>query len=301
MGTDVVVLLPQSQHELADGVERLFAGWDATLSRFRPESELSRLNAADGEETPVGPVLLAATEAALAAARATDGLFDPTLERNMVALGYDRSHGLIPLDAAASTAPPPPGGGWRAVEIDHRRGTVRLPRGAGLDLGGIAKGMAVDAAMLVLESAGVAAAAISAGGDLAVRGRPAHGVKWPIWLELPAGGQVVTLARGAMATSGISRRNWTQGGVARHHLIDPRIGLPAESGTWSASVVAGTCTQAEVASTVAFVRGLTDGAAFLEGLGLPGLFVTPSGERYPVAGWGADALAVPPAAAGIGS
>jgi len=147
---------------------------------------------------------------------------------------------------------------------------VTLPAGVGLDLGGMAKGLAVDAAVSCLRGLGVEAALVNAGGDLAVHGGLPGGAAWPVVVEGRAAPQVVLLERGALATSGIARRHWQQGPQRRHHLLDPRTGLPAQSGLWAVTVVAARCVQAEVAATAAFVLGPEAGARFLQERGLAG-------------------------------
>lgn len=148
MGTTVSVVTEATAVEQAgDEVRRLFAEWERRLSRFRPDSELSRLNADAGRPVVVSHLLFEVLEAALRAARATAGLYDPTLLRALERLGYDRSFEQVGVDVPAAPGPVPPGGGWRRVELDPKGRTVTLPPGVGVDLGGIAKGMAVDAAV----------------------------------------------------------------------------------------------------------------------------------------------------------
>ncbi|HET7559250.1 MAG TPA: FAD:protein FMN transferase, partial [Limnochordia bacterium] len=157
MGTQVRIVLVDGP-SAADGaasVQVLFALWEQHLSRFRSESELSRLNNSAGRPVTVSPLLFDVCVAALAAAQATGGIYDPTLLPQLIDLGYDRS-----FDDIASQCSPPSvngvgpkrplarrGGDWRGVRLDRTRRTVTLPPGAALDFGGIAKGMAVDAAL----------------------------------------------------------------------------------------------------------------------------------------------------------
>ena len=271
MGTTVEVVLPTSQLVLARAVENQFCGWEATLSRFRTDSELSRLNRCAGRTVEVSPLLRHAIGRALAAAEATRGLYDPTLGSHLAALGYDRSFELI---GAAATAPPPgPGACWESIGLSGSG--VYLPRGVQLDLGGIAKGMAVDAAMAFLASAGATAAFVSAGGDLAVHGNPGEGGGWPVDVELNGGRAVITVQRGGLATSSTQQRRWrTVGGVARHHLLDPATGLPSTSDVVRATVAATTCEQADVAAKCALLLGSLRGREFLERHGLAGVLVT---------------------------
>ncbi len=285
MGTEILVLAPGPSAELASRIVRgLVEAWEATLSRFRPDSELTRLNARPGRPVRVSALLFTALERALAAARETGGLYDPTLGHRLAELGYDRSFELLPRSAAGRPAPVEPGGAWRAVALDPTSGTVVVPPGAGLDLGGIAKGMAVDAAAAALRRAGVAEALVSAGGDLAVFGRPPGRPGWPVAVE-GVGGPPVWVAHGSLATSSVSRRRWRQGDVERHHLLDPRTGEPAASGLRSVSVAAARCARAEVAAKVALILGPVDGTAFLADRGLSGLLVPDEGPPLAVGGW----------------
>lgn len=291
MGTDVsLVTDPAVAGEAGEQVQRLFQEWEQRLSRFRPDSELSRLNARPGRPVVVGGLLLEVVTAALRAARATRGLYDPTLLRAIEQLGYDRSFERIGPTTPPLTERVAPGGGWRRVRVDHTARTVTLPHGVGIDLGGIAKGMAVDAATERLRECGVAAAMVSAGGDLRVLGSPPGEASWLIAIPGPAGPVTVPLTHGSLATSGIGRRHWRQGRVERHHLLDPRSARPARTGLWSVSVAAANCAQAEVAAKTAFILGAGPGADFLASKRLAGLFTTPAGERRPAGSWPAACL-----------
>lgn len=291
MGTTVSLLLPDGHRDEGTAEARaLFAEWEATLSRFRPESELSRLNARAGETVEVSALLLKVLTTALAAASATRGLYDPTLLHPMIAFGYDRSFDDLSADAPG-TLPPYltlTTGGWRAITVDQQHQRVTLPPGAGLDFGGIAKGMAVDATVARLRECGIASALVNAGGDLAVLGLPPAGDAWPIAIAGIPTHRTLPLQHGALATSGIARRRWRQGGIQRHHLLDPRTGQPSASGLWSASVVADRCEQAEVAAKVAFILGREQGGAFLQTHGLPGLLIALDGSWCAVGAWPAD-------------
>lgn len=284
MGTAVTVVLPAPEAAAARIVEELFSSWESALSRFRPESEVSRLNASAGRALRVSPLLLGVVEAALGAARATDGIFDPALEPHLRALGYDRT-----FDEVAPDGPAPavsgPGGAWRAIEVDRAAGTIRLPPGSALDLGGIAKGMVVDAAIAELLARGVATAVVEAGGDLAVTGLPPAASAWPVALEGLHGQREVAIVAGALATSGISRRAWRRGGVEQHHLVDPRTGAPALNDLWSVTAAAASCAQAEVAAKVAFVLGRGAAPRFLLRVGISALLVGRDGDETIVGAW----------------
>ena len=285
MGSEIQLLVSDRlTREATQAVEALFAEWEEALSRFRPLSELSRLNASAGTPMRVGPILLGAVEAALEAARATGGLFDPTLRHELVRIGYDRSFEEIG-HARGRVARPRGGGAWRRIAVDRAAGVVTLPPGGELDLGGIAKGMAVDASLDLLARLGIDAALVSAGGDLAVRGLPPGAGAWSVLVGSDPNGPVVPLVRGALATSGIARRHWRQGAIERHHLVDPETGEPAASGLREVTVAGGTCRIAEAGSTAAFVAGPRLAPGVVERLGLAGLLVTNAGAQIRVGRW----------------
>lgn len=266
-GPDTLLALASAEGEIRR-LERL-------LSRFRPDSELSRLNAAG--ELEAGDDLLAVVRLALAARERTCGRFDPTVHDALVAAGYDRSFEVLQTGGAGS--PSSPAGGAVCVQ-GHR---ITLDPGVRLDLGGIGKGYAVDRAVAILAGAGPCL--VNAGGDLAVAGVPADGV-WPVGLETPLGELTLGVAEGALATSGRDRRRWVVDGQERHHLIDPATGRPAESGLVTVTVAAPSAVEAEVAAKALFLAGERGAAAEADALGLPALLVTSDGRVLLAGGLG---------------
>ncbi|HEU4599239.1 MAG TPA: FAD:protein FMN transferase [Solirubrobacterales bacterium] len=284
MGTEVRLLAPPDGIDEARSlVEALFGEWDRRFSRFRGDSELAGLNAAAGRPFPVSGPMLDVVEASLTAARLTDGLFDPTLLHRLEELGYDASFERLPPDRAAAPLTPWSSGAWRAIRLDRAGGTIQLPDGVALDLGGIAKGMAVDAALGQLRQAGIAPAAVNAGGDLAVLGTPPASDGWAIEIEGIA--EPVALDSGALATSSRLRRRWRVGGEARHHLIDPRTGLPAAGEVVSATVAAGSCRAAEVAAKVALLLAPTEASLFIGRHRLTALLLLENGSAWRLGEW----------------
>ena len=289
MGTTLDVVVPASEVDAGPVVKVLFDDWDRRFSRFRGDSELSRVNAGAGRPVQVSSEFMTVTRAAISAAQATDGLFDPTLGARMMALGYDRTFIDLPADAVAARLPAPwVAGAWRHVEVDPGAGTVRIPGGACLDFGGIAKGMAVDAALDLLVGRGIDPVAVDAGGDLAVHGTPPGLDGWPVALPDADGATTVRIASGALATSSTMRRRWRVDGDGRHHLLDPRTGEPAASGIRSATVLAPTCRVAEVAAKVALLLGRDAGKDFLETRRLSGVLIGEDWTALPVGRWRLD-------------
>ena len=224
---------------------------EASLSRFRPSSDLSRLNREAGDWVTVDARLVEAVRLALAARVATQGRFDPTVLPALVAAGYDRSFELL------EERPPQRADGWRAgaaVEVDERGARVRIPRGAALDLGGIGKGYAAARALESMQEAWPAlpGAVVDLGGDLALSGATPEGGPWRIdVLDPRAGGAVagrLLLSGGGVATSGRDVRRFGPG-RSLHHLIDPATGEPAKPGPLAVTVVAPHAAEAEAHAT----------------------------------------------------
>jgi len=169
------------------------------------------------------------------------------------------------------------GGG---VTVDRASGAIELEPGFHLDLGGIAKGDAVDRAAELLGRAGPCL--VNAGGDLAVRGVPADGL-WPVGVETPNGELTLGLERGALATSGRDRRRWTRGGAERHHVIDPASGRPAETDLLRVTVRAETAVAAEVRAKALLLAGAQAARREADERGTPCVLVT-ADERTVLAG-----------------
>jgi thiamine biosynthesis lipoprotein len=291
MGTrnTVVVAEPAALPQALALVSARVREIDTTCSRFRADSELSRLNgSAGGGPVQVSRVLEEALVASMDAARMTDGLVDPTIGRCLEAIGYTVTLGEVPPDGPALELCVRGVAGWRAVEIDVEAATVRLPAGVALDLGASGKAWAADAAATEVSRCLGVGVLVECGGDVAVSGPPPAG-GWPVRVASGVGaadGQDVRLCEGGLATSGVTARRWRRGGVAVHDIIDPRTGLPATTRWEMVTVAAATCLEANAAATAAIIIG--EGApAWLEALGLPSRLVHQDGTVFATGGWAA--------------
>jgi thiamine biosynthesis lipoprotein len=230
---------------------REVAACEAVLSRFRPESDLSLLNAAAGQWTTVDRRLVDALALALRARADTGGRFDPTVLPALVAAGYDASFEQL------LARPPRRAVGWRAgaaIELDRRSRRVRLEPGTAIDLGGLGKGFAAERALDAMGEAwpGMTGALVDLGGDLALRGAPPERGPWRIRVADPrrpgdAVG-VLLVGSGGIATSGRDIRRFGPGRTL-HHLIDPTTGAPAAGGPLAVTVVAPDAAEAEAHAT----------------------------------------------------
>ena len=239
----------------APAVHRTFLGLveelEAVASRFRPDSELSGLNAAAGSWVPVSGLLRELLSTALAAAEATAGLVDPCLARYVDSAGY-RSWAAGDVHVDALPAPDPAGcGAWQGIELAGDR--VRIPRAARLDLGATGKAwLADELAERIADDTGLDVVA-TMGGDLRAL---AAGEPWTVGIDhgIPGvPGEAFSVTDAGLATSGQGLRRWLTPSGWAHHIIDPRTGRSAASRWWAASVLAASATAANTASTAAVV------------------------------------------------
>lgn len=244
---------------------------EAALSRFRRNSELTRLNARAGQAVAVSPLLWSVLAESLEAARATHGMFDPTVLPALIQAGYSRSFDRISFsreEADPGQRPRPPGTSWRDIVLEDEARTVTLPRGAAIDFGGIAKGWVADQVTANLAELGPAL--VDAGGDISARGSPAGQGGWCIGVQDPLDSTrdvAVLQARDrGVATSGTDYRHWRRGGRENHHIIDPARHVPAETDLLTATVVAPTATDADVHALVVILLGSKAGMRYIEAL-----------------------------------
>ena len=219
------------------------------LTRFAPDSELSRLNAAAGRWIDVSPELEALLRQSLAAYGASFGLVHVGVLPALLAAGYTRDFAAGPTPATGEIAIPPP----LPEMLEVAPGRARLAPGAAIDLGGIAKGWLADRAVERLGPNSLANFA----GDLRASGDGPDGGGWPVGF----GPTTVLLKETGAATSGTAGRRW---GERSHHLIDPRTGLPAETDLTEVSVIAATGADAEVLAKTALLLGRAAGSRFLD-------------------------------------
>jgi thiamine biosynthesis lipoprotein ApbE len=318
LGTNVELLVCDS-HALARAqaiLEQQLDDLDMACSRFRDDSELMRVNASAGRTIRVDSLLIEAVDVALRAAELTDGDVDPTVGAALLLAGY--GHDMRLLD----DAPPTTGEaeevarrsptmaprihakllcGWRAVELDRERCTLRIPRGVKLDLGATAKAWAADRAAGTIYEAIGCGVLVSLGGDISTAGpapreqpvgqKPRAG--WQIHVTddhrsgPDAPGQTVSIASGGLATSSTTVRRWCNREHVMHHIIDPASGAPAEEVWRTVSVAASDCADANIAATAAIVRGAR-APEWLTELGLPARLVARNGEVLTVGPWPAQ-------------
>jgi FAD:protein FMN transferase len=293
-GVRLVVTHEQRLASAKAAVDAVLRAIDEACSRFRPDSELSRVHQAAETEVGIGPLLAQAVEVALRAAEQTGGAVDPTVGRAIRIAGYDRDYDLLPADGGPLVLKATPVPGWRSVRLDSKRRRLWIPRGVELDLGATAKALAADLATRAAFEAAECGVLVSLGGDISVFGEPPEG-GWRIQVgedssaPISDGEETISIRDGGLATSSTTVRRWTRAGVTLHHILDPKTGLPVVSPWRTATVAAATCVDANTASTAAIVLGEL-APAWLEAHRLPARLVDQQGGVVKVAGWPGDII-----------
>ncbi len=289
MNTEVEVqfyaVVAEGSAAAVEGVQHMFDTAEERMSRFKPDSELSRLNQSAGSTRRVSPLLFDVVEAAVWAASITGGIFDPTVLKAMEASGYDRSFEQIGAGPNGETTAPArqtsARGQYWAIDLNRSRQEITLPSGVGLDLGGIGKGWTVDRAADWL--AGHGPFLINAGGDLYAYGAPPGQAGWSIGVadpwDMERDSVRVQVRQMAVVTSTTSRRRWQRGEQTMHHLVDPRTGQPAITDAVSVTVIAPRAALAEVYAKSALILGVEAGQDWLNRIpGVEGLLVREDGQ-----------------------
>jgi FAD:protein FMN transferase len=281
MGTIVTIRVVRGDDDaIQQAIDRAF-GWfheiEDRCTRFSRQSELMQLTAHIEEPVPVSPILFEAVRFALMVAEETEGAFDPTVGRRMEARGFDREHrtGVV----IRSAAEPDTGASYRDIELDADRRTITLRRPLTLDLGAVAKGLAIDTAARELMP--FTDFAVDAGGDLYLGGRNPQGEPWSVGIRHPRrDGEIIDsllVSNRAVCTSGDYERA-VACDSGEHHLLDPRTGVSPRAAA-SATVVASSAMLADALATAAFVLGPAEGVEFLNRMGVEGLILTPQLKR----------------------
>ena len=271
MGSHIIIMVDSPFPQAAVEIQQApiwFENWEQSFSRFRVDSELNRLNQHQGEPFQVSTDLWEVLQLALRTRQESLGLVTPAVLDMLEFVGYQQSFENI---ADNKTIRSPIGLTSRLVTLDEvvlepSTQTVLLPAGVRLDFGGVAKGWSAHQAMLRLAACGPTL--VNAGGDIAISDLMQNGEAWHIGITDPVHPdknlEIMELGGAGVATSGKDYRHWHQEGVMRHHIIDPRTGLPAETDVVCATVVAPSLVEAEMAAKAIFILGSLQGLAWLE-------------------------------------
>ncbi len=278
MGCGITVLLDNEGSQAFNALQQVpawFEEWEQAFSRFRPDSELNRLNDSAGTIFQASPILFDVIQVALENARWTGGLVVPSVLKSLEQAGYARSFDHTRQSAQTMRHIGSPAAAlkewdsdltsWNEIQLDQTRQTIALPPGMKLDLGGVAKGWAAQQTMQRLEEFG--AVLVDAAGDIAISDLDQDGDPWIVSIDDPLKFQdslgELSLSRGGVATSGIDYRRWLQNGALKHHIIDPRTGEPAETDLMTVTILASHVIQAEAAAKTVLILGSSAGQDWL--------------------------------------
>ncbi len=287
MGSEIAIWLelPDTTRatQLLTEAETFFKETERCLTRFNPLSELMLLNARPESWVPVSATLWAVLTSAITLAKATNGLFDPTVLPALRAAGYDRTfealdpeNALVPITSLH--------GRWEDIGLNPHQHTVWIPRGVALDLGGLGKGFTAQRVVDWLSHYGPCM--VDAGGDLTTGDPPSTDPGWSVGIAKPSAQAFVSdlmflwLRNASLATSGIDYRQWVRAGQLQHHIIDPRTGAPAKTDLVSVSVLAKSASIAEGFATAALIAGSSRAYDFLIEKGLAATLVLQSGDVW---------------------
>ena len=262
-------------------VRRLEGLFSVTLA----ESDVARINAADGEPLLVSPETAEILGLALALWAETEGAFSPGLYALQRTWGFTTDHRRVPEDEEIATLLGQVDVGSIQIEGLH----VTVPAGTQLDFGAIAKGYAGDRLTEILDELSIDGAILSFGGDVLAFGARPGGEPWRVAIRSPLGDGFLGLVEvrdRMVSTSGSYERQFTaEDGQVYHHILDPETGRPAQSGLVSVSVVSEMGARGDALATALFVMGLDAGAAFVaRSQDLEAIFVTEDGRVYASAG-----------------
>ena len=290
MNTTVHLSYAGGDTTLGDFIVTLFDRSEHYLSRFRPESELCRLNRSTARTVPLSLELYNAIDVALWAVSATNGLYNPTLLCQLEQAGYDRSFELVDRQKASpwparsgSVRPPGQACASRRITLDRRTRALERPPGTRLDLGGMGKGWTVDRAADLLHRHGPFL--LNAGGDLYAHGYPDEARGWEIEIEDPQHptrhiGRMY-VANTAVATSSLAKRHWLHNGQVMHHIIDPRTGRPAKTDVLAVTMLADRTVTAEIHAKAVLILGVEEGLRYLaQRPALEGLIIDRAGDIH---------------------
>lgn len=270
MGCEILAFLEQdedSKPTILDEIPAWFEEWEQTFSRFRLNSELSRLNRTFDQPIEVSEAFWEVFQTASWADEYSNGLVTPTVLDSMLEAGYDRSFDILPreqfyMGTTSMLADRP----LSMIVADASNRTITLPKGVHFDFGGVAKGWAAHQTVERIKEYGPCL--VNAGGDIAISEPRIDGEAWLVGVSNPFETgkdiEVMKVKRGGIASSGKDRRHWNQNGMFRHHIINPLTGLPAETNLLRVTVLAPTVMEAEVAAKAVFILGYEAGLHWIE-------------------------------------
>ena len=269
MGSQMMAALESNSDQaeaILQQVPAWFEDWEQSLSRFRLDSELSRLNRSQGRIFRVSETLLEVLKLSIRVEGESNGLITPAVMNALETAGYSQDFdqiGSSPFQASREFSPVP---GIEGIILNEQEKWVILPPDVRLDFGGVAKGWAARQAALKLQEYGPAL--VDAGGDIMTSTALSDGSPWPVAIADPfrpdEDVEMLSLTGEGVATSGQDYRVWNRNGIRMHHIIDVRTGRPVESDVYTATVIAPDVVEAEMAAKMVLILGSEAGLSWLE-------------------------------------
>ncbi len=288
MGGDFHIDIVGEGNELMNSTIELLADLERKWSRFLPDSEISRLNWAEGQALKVSDETLLLVEKLIEGWNATGGLFDPTTLPRTIANGYAQSHS----DASRITSLPVTAtwpGDVAGIVLNREKHLIKLPLGTTLDGGGLGKGLAADLAVEHIMKNGALGAMVNANGDVRVSGDSPDGNAWRIGIEHPMDAKQeiaqVQIVDGAIVTSSRVHKVWDGVDGSTHHLINPKSGLSAQTKVLTTTVISATSAQGEVLAKLPFFLTLEDAFNEISILGAQACVIDEDMVMHTTTGW----------------
>jgi FAD:protein FMN transferase len=286
MGGRSRITLVGSNDGLMDAAFALADRCESLWSRFLEQSDVTRLNWAEGKPTDVDPLTVRLIRAMLEGFAATDGDYDPTLLPDVVSAGYAASQvdpSKVTRLPGSARAP----GNPRGIVLEDS--TVWLPRGTTIDPGGIGKGLVADLVCEFAMSQGAFGVMAEIGGDIVVAGQAPDGDAWRLGIEDPFDTDqhvmIMRLARGSLVTSSQRKKRFSTPDGESHHLVNPRTSASAVTNIQTVSVIAATGAKAETLTKPGFIRDPDDYLAWLPTVGAAALLIDDTGATLQSHNW----------------
>ncbi len=290
----------QEAEAILEEAKQLCLDYEQMFSKSIPTSDLSRLNAANGQPTVVSPQTAYLIEQSLRYSELTDGYFDITIFPLKELWDFKAEAPTPPTDEQIGEALAKVG--YRNIELGEKAiyttaagesvegRTVTLHNGATIDLGAIAKGFIADEVYALLRERGITSALINLGGNVLVLGEKTENTPWRVGVQDPeaeTGSYLASVAVSdqSVVTSGVYERFFEYDGVIYHHLLDPFTGRPADVELVSVTILSSSSMAGDAMSTSCFVLGLEKGLALAESQdGIEAIFITAEGEIVQTSG-----------------
>lgn len=272
-----IQILDPADESILDGLKKLCEKYDTMFSATNTDSELYKLNHANGQPFTVSSETANLIQEGIHYSELSGGAFDLTIEPVSALWDFKADKPTVPSSDAIAQAVSHVD--YTKVDIQDNTVTLEDPE-AGIDLGAIAKGYIADQVKTYLKKQGIKHAIINLGGNVDVIGTKPDGSKYNIGIQKPfdESGKAITsvqLKDQTVVTSGIYERYFKKNGKLYHHILDPRTGYPCENNLYSVSIITDSSTKADALSTTCFLLGYEKGMELIQSMdGVEAIFIT---------------------------